>query len=225
MELQNDATLFSSMRQRLFTAVVGDIMDQMGFRDQFLPPAIKPLRKDMLVLGRAMPVLEIDLDETTSRIAQQNPFGLMLHALDDLKPNEVYLASGGNNPYALWGELMSVRAKKLGASGAVLNGYSRDTQGIFNLNFPTFSYGSYAQDQAPRGTVVDFRIPISIGKVQINPGDIIFGDIDGVCIIPKSIEQDVITKAMEKATGEKTVQKAIENGMSAVEAFKTYGIM
>ena len=83
----------------------------------------------------------------------------------------------------------------------------------------------YAQDQAPRGTVVDFRIPIKIGNVQVNPGDIIFGDIDGVCLIPKMIEREVIAKATEKASGEKTVQRAIENGMSAVEAFKTYGIM
>jgi regulator of RNase E activity RraA len=86
----------------------------------------------------------------------------MLEALDDLKPNEVYICTGGSPRYALWGELMSIRAMHCGAAGAVLDGYSRDTRGILKLGFPTFSHGSYAQDQNPRGKVVDYRVPIVI---------------------------------------------------------------
>lgn len=225
MTFTDDQSLFKTMRQYLFTAVVGDIMDKLGFTNQFLSPTIRPLRDDMVIIGRAMPVQEVDIDDTNRDMVEKKPFGLMLEALDDLKENEVYLAGGGNSPYALWGELMSFRARKLGAAGAVLDGYSRDTPGILKINFPTFSHGSYAQDQAPRGTVIDFRTPIKMGNVEINPGDIIFGDIDGVCIVPAHIESEVIAQAMEKATGEKAVQKAIENGMSTVEAFKTFGIM
>ena len=114
---------------------------------------------------------------------------------------------------------------KLGAVGAVVDGYSRDTTGILQMNFPTFSYGRYAQDQAPRGKVIDFRVPLEIGGVRVNPGDIVFGDIDGVCIIPREAEQEVITKALEKARGEKLVKKAIEGGMSARDAFDQFGIM
>ncbi len=120
---------------------------------------------------------------------------------------------------------MSVRATQLGAAGAVLDGYSRDTEGILSLNFPAFSYGSYAQDQGPRGKVIDFRIPLIIGGVKIMPGDIVFGDIDGVCIIPRGAEEEVFVKSVEKARGEKLVRKAIESGMSAADAFKKYGIM
>ena len=120
---------------------------------------------------------------------------------------------------------MSTRAMALGAAGAVVNGYSRDTKGILELNFPTFSYGRYAQDQAPRGKVIDFRIPIEIEGVRINPGDIIVGDWDGVCVVPREIENEVIKGALEKARGEKRVQKAIQGGMSAVEAFSKFGIM
>jgi len=120
---------------------------------------------------------------------------------------------------------MSTRALKLGAAGAIVNGYSRDTNGIFKLNFPTFSLGRYAQDSAPRYKVVDFRIPIEIGGVRINPGDLLYGDIDGVCVIPRAVETEVFTKALEKARGEKRVRKAIEGGMSAVQAFKKFGIM
>ena len=226
---KDDAELFTLMRTHLFTAVVGDIMDKLGFLHQFLPPRIQPLREDMVVLGRAMPVLEADVfaEKYTSEHnpVMQKPFGLMMEALDDLKPNEVYICTGGSPRYALWGELMSTRALKLGAVGAVVDGFSRDTRGILRLNFPTFSHGRYAQDQGPRGKVLDFRIPIEMQGVQIHPGDIVFGDIDGVCIVPQQAEKDIIRQALEKAQGEQLVRKAIENGMSAVEAFATFGIM
>ena len=153
------------------------------------------------------------------------PFGLMLEALDDLKTNEIYVCTGGSPRYALWGELMSTRAMKLGAAGAVVDGYSRDTFGILQLGFPVFSSGRYAQDQGPRGKVLDFRVPLEIEGVRINPGDIIFGDIDGVIVIPQEAEEEAFTKAVEKARGEKLVQKAIQDGMSTCEAFATFGIM
>ena len=225
----NDRELFSIMKDYLFTAVIGDIMDKMGYFHQFLSPQIKPLQADMLIAGRAMTVLEEDvyneIPGNSNNPLADKPFGLMLEALDDLKKDEVYICTGSSPTYALWGELMSTRAMKLGSGGAVLNGYSRDTNGILKLNFPTFSYGSYAQDQGPRGKVIDFRVEIEMNGVRIKPGDIVFGDIDGVCIIPKEIEKDVIEGALEKAMGEKTVQKAIESGMGAKEAFDKYGIM
>lgn len=222
---KNDEVLFETMKVELFSAVVGDIMDQMGFHQQFLPPQIQPLRDDMIIAGRAMPVLEADIDQNISSDLVDKPFGLMLEALDDLRKNEVYICTGASPTYALWGELMSTRAIQLGAVGAVVNGYSRDTNGILQLGFPTFSYGRFAQDQAPRGKVVDFRCPIVMDGVQINSGDIVFGDIDGVCIIPKTVEVEVITKSLEKARGEKQVKKAIEAGMSACDAFEKFGIM
>ncbi|MDA9187824.1 RraA family protein [Flavobacteriaceae bacterium] len=224
----NEKEFLNQIKGNLNTSVVGDIMDQLGFQNQFLTPKIKPLRDDMIVIGRAMPVLETDtLDNTStsSNAMLKKPFGLMLEALDQLKENEIYLCTGGTPSYALWGELMSTRALQCGASGAVLNGYSRDTLGILKLNFPTFSYGTYAQDQAPRGKVIDFRVPIKIDNVVITPGDVVFGDIDGVCIIPQEIDKKVVELALEKVKGENLVRKSIEAGMSSVEAFNKYGIM
>ena len=160
-------------------------MDKMGLLHQFLPPAIRPLRDDMVLLGRAMPVLEADVFIEVSAgqgdgvMAQ--PFGLMFRALDDLQPTRSTSARGASLRYALWGELMSTRAMRLGATGAVLDGFSRDTSGILQLGFPAFSHGGYAQDQGPRGKVIDFRTPLEIGAVRVNPGDILFGDRDGVC--------------------------------------------
>jgi regulator of RNase E activity RraA len=204
-------------------------MDKIGLQHQFLPPEIQPLRENMVVIGRAMPVLSVDVFvekvEGSANPLMARPFGLMLEALDDLKPNEIYLNTGSSPRNALWGELMATRATQLGAAGAVVNGYSRDTSGLLAMGFPTFSWGRYAQDSAPRYKVVDFRIPIEIGHARIRPGDILFGDIDGVCVVPREAEAEVFSQAIEKARGEKLVRRAIEDGMSAVDAFARYGIM
>lgn len=225
----SDEELFAMTRTYLYTAVVGDIMDMLDFKTQFLPPQIQPLRDDMVVIGRAMPVLEADDDggEGPGRVNEilNRPFGLMLRALDDLRENEVYVCSGSSPTYALWGELMSTCAMNQGAAGAVVDGYSRDTRGILKLNFPTFSHGRYAQDQRPRGKVIDFRCSIKLGEVVIRPGDIIFGDLDGVCVVPRAIETEVMTRALEKARGEKRVFEAIKQGMKAQQAWDTYGIL
>ena len=225
--MEEDA-VFSTLRDKLFTAVVGDVLDKMGWRRQFLPQAIGPLKPDMKVIGRAMPVLEADIFEDDARSAGgvgSKPFGLMLEALDDLRPNEVYVATGGSLRYAFWGELMSTRARYLRAAGAVLNGFVRDAAGIEVLGFPTFSRGLYAQDQGPRGKVIDFRVTIEIEGVRIAPGDLIFGDREGVLVIPSRVAADAIQAALEKASTENRVATAIQHGMGAREAFETFGVL
>ncbi len=225
---QDDGALLRMLREELYTAVVGDILDQMGYLRQFLPSRIQPLREEMVVAGRAMPVLEADVNPGGGEAHNpllSKPFGLMLEALDDLKENEVYLCSGASPEYALVGELMCTRMKILGAAGAVVNGFHRDTRGILALGFPCFSYGRYAQDQAPRGKVLDYRVPVTVGGVKVSPGDIVFGDMDGVVVIPRAVEREVLERAYAKATGEKTVARAIGGGMSAVESFRIHQIM
>src|ERR1700680_86415 len=226
---KSDDELFAIVQRDLFTCVVGDVMDKLDLQHQFLPPQIQPLRHDMVVIGRAMPVLSVDVfAEKVSGSANkliEKSFGLMLEALDDLRGNEVYVNTGSSPRNALWGELMSTRARKLGSRGAVLNGFVRDTKAILNMGFPTFGFGSYGQDAAPRYKVVDFRIPVEIGSVRVRSGDILFGDIDGVLVIPAEAETEVFTRALEKARGEKLVKKAIERGSRAVDAFAIYGIM
>lgn len=225
----DDQELFALVRKELFVAVVGDAMDKAGLRHQFLPPQIRPLRSDMVVIGRAMPVLGVSVFETTY-VSSNNPlmageFGMMFEALDDLKRDEVYVCTGSRPNHACWGELMSLRAGKLGAAGTVCDGHSRDTHGIQELNFPTFSYGPYGQDSGARYKVVDFRLGIEIGDARIENGDIIFGDIDGVCVVPRAVVDDVFSAALDKARGEKLVRAAIIDGMSARAAWDKYGIM
>ena len=225
---QDDVELFKLMRQELFTAVVGDVLDKLEFFHQFLPPNIQPLRDDMIVVGRAMPVLDVDyFGEVipSKQSLSQKPFGLLFEALDHLKPNEVYVATGGSPRYALWGGLMSTRAIHLKAAAAILDGYTRDTNEIFKLNFPVFTYERYGQDQGARGKLVDFRIPIEIEGIRIEAGDILFGDIDGVLVVPQRVEKEAISRALEKVRKESSVKKALEEGMSTVKAFRIYGVM
>jgi regulator of RNase E activity RraA len=217
-----DDELFAIIKRELFTCVVGDVMDKLHLQHQFLPPQIRPLQADMVVVGRAMFAEKV---AGTANKLMAKPFGLMLEALDDLRPDEVYVNSGASPRNALWGELMSIRARKLGSSGAVLNGYTRDTRAILDLNFPTFSWGPYGQDSSPRYKVMDFRVPLEIGAVRLRPGDILFGDIDGVCLIPTEAADEVFAQALEKVRGEKLVRKALEKGSTAVAAFEKHGIM
>lgn len=226
---KNDQELFTIAREELFTALVGDVLDKMGFFHQFLPQQLKPLDTKMVVIGRAMPVLETDVfDEVvehTFNPVMRKPFGIMFEALDSLKENEVYICTGSSHRYALWGGLMSTRAMTLKAAGAVVNGFSRDTDQVLSLGFPTFSMGTYAQDQGPRGKVIDYGVPIEWEGIRIAPGDIVFGDRDGVLIIPKNMEEEAFTRALEKAYGEKLVLSALQNDMSATAAFEKFGIM
>ena len=223
----NDDELFTLLKTKLFPAGVGDILDKMGYLHQFLPADIKPLDDDMVLAGRAIPVLEADIydaDGNNNPLASK-PFGLMLEALDSLKPGDIYIAAGGSLKYAMFGELMSTRAKILGANGALVNGYIRDTKGIKALGFPTFGRGKYAQDQGPRGQVIDYNVTVEIAGIRIEPGALLFGDCEGVLVIPKAAEEEAIAKSLEKAAMENTVEDAIKGGMSTVEAFKTYGVM
>ncbi len=218
-----DSELFAIIRDRLFTAVIGDVMDKAGLRQQFLPPEVRPITPDTVLVGRAMPVQVADVD---FRAVEADPFGLMFRALDELKPGEVYIAAGASPTYALWGGLMSTRARALGSAGGVFDGFHRDTREILRLGFPVFSRGGYAQDQRGRGRVADFRAPLTMSNgVRVAPGDIVAGDIDGVLIIPSADASDIVQAALAKVAGEKDVRAMIEAGQTTEAVFARTGIM
>lgn len=217
---KNDKELFEVIKKELYTPVVGDILDGLGLYHQFLPAGLAPINARDKLAGRAMPVLMIDVFGP-----QKKPFGLLTEALDQLEEGDVYLASGGAMRCAYWGELLTATAKKRGAVGAVINGYYRDSVQVMSQEFPVFSRGRYAQDSSVRTQVVNYRCPIEVGNVWVEPGDLIFADLDGVLVIPQKHIDEVIEKSLEKAQGEKKVRKAIEGGMTATEAFATFGIL
>ncbi len=222
---KNDDELFALARQKLFVALVGDVLDKLGCLNQFLAPQLKPVHDGMVIIGRAMTVVEADLAPEDVSSPSKKPFGRMFEALDDLKKNEVYVCAGASHRYALWGGLMSTRALQCGAAGAVVHGFHRDSNEIERLGFPVASFGSYAQDQGPRGEVLDWRVPIDFDGVRIHSGDIIFGDRDGVLVVPADRAEEAFAGALTKAADENTVLRALQKGMSTVEAFSRYGVM
>ena len=235
MPMWNDESeMLSLIKEKLYTPVVGDILDQMGYAHQFLPAAIRPLASQvpaqlitgaasgdcwLKLAGFACTVLENDIFG-----APRKPFGYMTEALDQLRPNEIYVATGAHNS-ALWGELLTASAKARGAVGAVLDGYTRDTPMVLEQRFPVFCTGTWAQDSSIRTYVFDYRCDIEIGQVTIHDGDLIFGDVDGVLVIPRPIAEEVIERALEKAATEKTMRRAIEGGMLVTEAFEKFGVL
>lgn len=223
-EWKNDDEMLSLVRNELYTAVVGDICDQVGLRQQFLPPEIRPLDKSKRVIlaGRAMTVAEEDVDEAPDK---DQPWGKMLEALDDLRTNDIYVCSGSVTPYALFGELMSTAAMKRGAVGAVCNGSVRDTHQVLALEFPVYCRGSYALDQRGRGVVREYRMSLQFGDVMVNSGDLIVGDIDGVIVVPRDREKEVLMKALAKVRTESEVRKQLSKGMLVTEAFARYGVL
>ena len=207
MERMNETELFELMKEKLYTPVVGDILDAKGYMHQFLPQNIRPLRDDMKIAGKAMTVLMIDV------------------CLDQIQPNEIYIATGGTKRCAYWGELLTATAKARGGNGAIVDGWHRDTPQVLEQDWAVFSMGCYAQDSSVRTQVVDFRCQIEIGQVTIHDGDYIFGDIDGVLVIPREIAREVVDEALEKASYEKGLRKAVEGGMSVTEAFEKFGVL
>jgi len=216
----NDHELFELMRRELYTPVLGDVLDQQGFYHRILPPAVQPMREDMVIAGRAMPALQIDVHGPQAR-----PFGKLTEALDQLDPNEVWLGAGGAMRCAYWGEILTATAKKRGAVGAIVNGYHRDTPKVLEQDWPVFSRGRFAQDSSVRTQVADYRCPIEVGGVWIEPGDLVFADLDGVVIVPRACEAEAVEAALAKARSENLVRREIEQGMSSTEAFHKYGVL
>jgi regulator of RNase E activity RraA len=167
--------------------------------------------------------MPVQISEVTG--PQARPFGLLTDALDSLQPGEIYLASGGSMNCAAWGEIMTATAKTRGAAGAVIDGFHRDTLKVIEQDWPVFSRGSFSQDAGVRSVVSAFRCTLEVGGVLVEPGDLIFGDRDGVVVIPREIEQRVVQRSLDKVAGEKRVRREIEEGATSSSVFDRYGIL
>lgn len=220
MEWNDDTELFKLISTTLYTPVVGDILDTLGYWHQFLPQIIQPLHTGMRIVGRAMPVQIAD-----AWGFQKRPFGRLTEALDQIQPNDVYMATGGKLNCAAWGEILTSTARTRGGAGAIIDGFHRDTTRVLEQNWPVFSHGPYAQDAGVRSAVVDFRCSVEIGGVSVKPGDLVFGDLDGIVIVPCAIEEEVVVRSLEKARAEKLVRQEIEDGSSSTDVFAKYGIL
>ena len=217
-EWKNDKELFAVMKQELYTGVICDMMDTLGYSHIYLPRDIQSIRLTDVMVGRAYPTIICDVYGE-----QDKPLGLLTEAIDHIQEDEIYIVTGGDRRCSYFGEIMTATVKRRGAVGAVIDGYIRDTRQILEQDFPVFCMGRDAQGSIYRNQVIRYGCPVEIGNILIKPGDLVFGDIDGVVVFPREIEEDAITVILAKVRGEKSTREAIEKGMSAVEAEKTYG--
>ena len=217
-EWKNDKELFAVMKQELYTGVICDMMDTLGYSHIYLPRDIQSIRLTDVMVGRAYPTIICDVYGE-----QDKPLGLLTEAIDHIQEDEIYIVTGGDRRCSYFGEIMTATVKRRGAVGAVIDGYIRDTRQILEQDFPVFCMGRDAQGSIYRNQVIRYGCPVEIGYILIKPGDLVFGDIDGVVVFPREIEEEAITVILAKVRGEKSTREAIEKGMSAVEAEKTYG--
>ena len=217
----SETELLQAMRERFYAAVIADILDDYGYRNQVMSHTIRPLKPETVVAGRAKTVLCSDVYEIPA-----SPYQKEIEAVDRLTANQVLVCTtNGSVRYSFWGELLSTAAVARSATGAVIDGFTRDTRAIIEMDFPVFATGRLPTDSKGRGEVVDCDVPIDCGGVILNVGDIVFGDDDGVVIIPQKVEQQVIQSAFRKVSQENQIRQELLEGASVRSVFDKYGIL
>jgi len=221
MRSSSDSEMFKMMREKLYSSVISDVLDRMGFKDQAMEAEVRPLFPEAVAVGRALTVLSVDVYHEP-----KEPYLLEIESVDSLKPNDVLVASTNKSKRTcFWGELLSTAAKARGASGAVIDGYTRDVKRIVEMGFPVFARGVKPVNSYGRSLVINYNVPVECGGVLVGPGEIVFGDIDGVVVIPRAVESQVIEKALEKVKGEDKTREELKKGAYLRDVYEKYHVL
>jgi len=207
------------VREKLGSSVISDVLDGMGLRSQAMDLDIRPLSEDMSTVGTAFTMLMADqYDEG------KDTFKLQFKAIDSLGRDDVMVVcSNGSNRAALWGELLSTAATYRGASGAVIDGLSRDVKLIKNMRFPVFCRGVRPISSKGRLVAVDYNCPVEVGGVTVHPGDLVVADLDGVVVAPKDIAEEVVRKALDVVNRETMTRDELGRGTGLSQVYRKYG--
>ena len=208
----------------LSAAILSDVMDSLGLPRRAMKPFVRPLDDELVLIGRARTGLYMS---AFSLRDGENPYEVEIALVDDLKPGDVVVlaCNGPTDRIAPWGELLSTASVAREAAGCVTDGLVRDVKQIRAMEFPVFHGGIGPLDTKGRARMVDRDVRVECGGVSIDPGDIVFGDVDGVVVIPRSHEALVIEKASEKVTGENQTRDALRKGEPLAAVFKRLGIL
>ena len=221
IDFKSEQQMFDTMRDKLYAAVISDVLDSLSAREQAMRADICPVYPGAIVVGRAYTVASADIFEVGD-----DPYRGEIEAVDSLKANDVFvLCTNRSTRTCVWGELLSTAARARGARGVIIDGYTRDVAQIAAMNFPVFATGRRPVDSAGRGIIIGHGCPVSCGDVLVHPGDIVFGDIDGVVVIPKELEKKVISLALEKVEKENLVRNELLKGTMLRDAYAKHKIL
>ena len=213
----------AKIREKLFCSLLSDVMDALGTWHQAMPPRIRPLDDASVMVGRARTALFAD---QYTVVEGENPYELEIQLIDSLLPGEIPCFScGATGRIAPWGELLSTASKARGAAGALMDGLTRDIRAIRAMGFPVFAGGIGPLDSKGRGKIIALDVPVEIAGVKVSSGDLVFGDADGVVVVPRAIEKKVIKAAFEKLKGEHSTLADLQAGMKLGDVFAKYGVL
>jgi len=217
----NDEITLPMMREKLYSAVVSDALDGLGYRRQSPAVELRPYTVAGLLVGRAKTTRWEEIDFEDPR-----PYELELQAVDGCQGDDVFVAAAqGSTRSGIWGELLSTAARNQGCVGAIVDGAVRDVAKMREMNFPAFARGACVYDSLHRQRVTAIDEPVDIGGIMIEPGDLIFADVDGIVVVPQQVEQQAIAAAWQKVHDENKTRDAILAGMKATEAYNKYGVL
>lgn len=220
---RGDDGFLKAIREKLYVAVVSDVLDSLGHFNQAMSAGIRPLDDSLVLAGYARTGLYQDIYHIAKG---ENPYELEIALIDDLAADDVAVfACGASGRIAPWGELLSTASRARGAAGCVTDGLTRDIRAIREMKFPVFHGGIGPLDSKGRGKASQIDVPVVCAGVRIEPGDIVFGDADGVVVIPAAIEDQVLAGAFEKVSGEDKTRQDLARGVKLREVFERYGVL
>lgn len=215
--------ILEAMQDRLFSAMLSDVLDGLGHTRQALPARIRPLDEGVRMAGRARTALYLEVFEAKEG---ENPYDLEIDLVDSLAAGEIpVFACGHSGRIAPWGELLSTAAQVRGSAGALMDGMVRDISAIREMRYPVFHGGIGPLDSKGRGKIVALDVPVECAGVRVCPGDFVFGDADGVVVVPRAAEAAVAERAEAKLRGEKETLAELRAGVPLRTVFEKYGIL
>jgi 4-hydroxy-4-methyl-2-oxoglutarate aldolase len=220
-ESATDSITLAMIREELYSAVLCDALDGMGYRRQSPRVPLRPMTVEGVLVGRSKTTLWVDMAHRDPK-----PYELELAAVDSCRPDEVLIAAaGGSMRSGIWGELLSTAARNRGCVGVIVDGAVRDTAQMRSMEFAVYARGTSIYDSQDRQRVVDTDVPVEIDGVRFCPGDLVLADADGVVVVPREVESEAVRRAWEKVHAENVTRDAIRAGMKAVDAFEKYGVL
>lgn len=219
----DDAARFAWIREHLRVPAVCDILDDLGHWHQAMHHRLRPLdQKNCIIVGRARTFRWMEVDY----VVEDDPYGCEIDLMDDLKPGDVAVhSSDASWTNAPWGELMSTLAKRNGSPGCICDGLIRDCLQIIDIGYPIFYAGIRPLDSKGRGRVMAYDVPVRCGDVLVRPGELIFADFDGVVVVPREVEDEVLRLADEKMGKENLTRRDLLAGRTLREVFDQYGVL